>query len=204
MELEGKKIAKAEDSEITLDDGTVLVVSEVIRPKSVIDRLMDGEGERLWLVDESGDVYLGDYRVEGLHLVERTPPSLRHLFPASGEVCIVQLRAGLAGETPVDLDELRRRVATREIKRLASYASMADLAGLLPKDKPDISKEWWVIDEHGLPELKDDVIYASYWVEPDGAESERSLRYYGCRYNVEGRNLVDFHGDVVTRIKEAS
>ncbi len=198
---------------VTLDDGTVLIVKEVIPPRSTIDRLMDGESVNLTVHDSDGDEWdlhmaqlhgvgvCGDvYEVDGVWIATRT------FLVHSGNtkwLCIV----GLEHEgKPVDLDELRRRVAIREIERLAPFVNMADLGELLPKQRPDMSKEWWVIERDGLPELEEGVLYVSYWWNArQGRESTVALEYCGDRYSVLSDTvLADGHDDIVTRIKEAN
>lgn len=130
---EQKKVVKS----LEFEDGTRMVEGEVIPPKSVVDRLMDGERVR--------DSFCAEFDHAGMHTTKLSSIKVKGCYLLAGntkidifdKVKILQLN----GE-PVDLDELRRRVAIREIKRLAQFADLASLGELLPGSGSRMPELW--------------------------------------------------------------
>ena len=168
------------------DGGVMLESGEVIPPKpgpSVIDRLMAGEAIRAeveygvgrYTPNELWELVGAGLDSRGFHL--DIFDSVIAVHPDSGE--------------DFDLDELRRRVAKREIERMSKWVTPV-------KPKPDMALEWWVIAEHGTPDLEPDTIYV-YDYTRDGRRHWRA----GADFIVDGSKLLDSDGDLVRRIKEA-
>ena len=184
---------------VVFTDGWALLENgEVVPPKpepspSVVDRLMAGGRVNLDLFDEHGRLYEGAWEIDGVGIKAEAESEYLNLFPNKlpshwGTVCGTTIGSSL------DLDELRRRVAKREIERLSKWATPV-------KPKPDMSKgQWWIVKKHGIPELAPDTWYEYKFSSSAGRVGLAYAR--GSRFTVDGSKLLDGDGDLVTRIKE--
>lgn len=105
---------------VTLENGTVLVVSEVIR-RSVVDRLI--AGEQVCLAPYGGGLVAWGEKENrgGIALVDTIRLIGTFLIDGLGDTLDVLDLQQLANPQIFDLNELKRRVADREKKRIQPY-----------------------------------------------------------------------------------